>query len=497
MTRRTVAGSSTNDFARQLAERNAELYPSRIKKFRASAAPKGSKLGPGYQDRTLSRTSGDEDDKAVRVRALEDMVRLGQMDRTTFEALRDEIIGGDVKDVHLVKGLDYKLLERVRKGEDVLSDQAQSAASIKRSSGLDETDEFKANVEEEFEKLEEKDVRPVEREERIKKGEMAPPPSVAGKKRTRDDILQELRASRAAAAEKAKQSALGSRFIKVGAKRETSRIETDERGREVLITVDEDGKVKRKIKKAKGDSAPNDHALLMPDKNAKPLGMQVAPLVPPPLEEDDEDIFEGIGTDYNPLGDEIDDSHSDDSIEEPRAVVETLASKPPSSTRPSELQISDTKSPSSLPSKKRKWLGDAEEDKDLENGAPQAPNPLSDPTILAALRKASTLNPIAQEASNEEEAAKAARRKKMLEGQDRDAEDMDMEFGSSRFGDQEDGEDTQVKLSVWGGDDADEAEKGTGKGKGGRKRGGKKRKGDGNSAADVLKVMEGRKNQGP
>ena len=84
-------------------------------------------MGSGYQDRTQLRTSGEEDDKAIRVKALEEMVKLGQMDQSTFQKLRDEIVGGDVKDVHLVKGLDYKLLERVRKGEDVLSANVKSA----------------------------------------------------------------------------------------------------------------------------------------------------------------------------------------------------------------------------------------------------------------------------------------------------------------------------------------------------------------------------------
>ena len=497
MSRRTVAGSLTNDFARQLAERNAELHPSNVKKFRASAAPKGTRLGPGYQDRTQSRTSGDEDDKAVRVKALEDMVRLGQMDKATFEALRDEIVGGNVHDVHLVKGLDYKLLERVRKGEDVLSDKGQPTVSENRS--LDEgSNKSKADVDEEFEKLEEKDIKPVKREGKVKKGEMAPPPPILGKKRTRDDILQELKASRAAAAEKAKQSALGPKFMKVGGKRQISRIETDERGREVLITTDADGKVKRKVKKASLDSATNCHGLLMPNKNATPLGMEVAPIIPPPLEEEEEeeeDIFEGVGTDYNPLGDEaVDDDDSDSSNDEPRAAAEALASKASPPLRRSEFQISEAASPSSPPRKKHNWLGDAKEGENAESGPLQIQNPLSDPTILTALKKASTLNPLAQEVSNEEEAAKLARRKKMLESQDRDAEDMDMEFGSNRFGDQEDGEDTRVKLSVWGGEEKDEEDKG--KGQGGRKRGRKKRKGDGNSAADVLMVMERRKNEG-
>lgn len=486
--RRSVIGSSGNDFARQLAERNAELNPTNAKKFRSSAAPKGTKLRSGFQDRTQLRTSEEEDDKAVRVKALEDMVKLGQMDQATFEALRDEIVGGDVKDVHLVKGLDYKLLERVRRGEDVLSDR-QKAPSPEKD--LDQQEGPAADVDDEFEKMEEQEIKPLAKDEKIKRGDMAPPP-VIGKKRTRDDILRELKASRIAATEKAKQSTLGPKFMKVGQKREVSRIEKDDRGREILITVDVDGKVKRKVKKAKnGDEPSGGHGLLVPDKDVKPLGMEVAPVAPTPPKDDDDDIFEGVGTDYNPLGDLVDDDDSNDSDEEGKPPLEASFSKP-SPPKPSAPEGSAVGQPQAPPNKKRNWLGDSDADQERVDEAPR--NPLTDPTILAALKKASTINPIAQESAEASE--KLARRKKMLESNDRDAEDMDLEFGSSRFGDQEDGEDQQrVRLSVWGGDDAAEGE-GKRKDKAERKRGAKKRKGDVNSAADVLKVMERRKGEG-
>jgi hypothetical protein len=67
---------------------------------------------------------------------------------------------------------------------------------------------------------------------------------------------------------------------------------------------------------------------------------------------------------------------------------------------------------------------------------------------------------------------------------------MDMGFGTSRFEDEEDFEDQKIKLSQWGQDDGDEESKG---GKAKRKRGPKKRKGDVNNAADVLRVIEARK----
>ncbi len=445
-------------------------------------------MGSAYQDRTQFRTSGEEDEKAVRVKALEEMVKLGQMDQSTFEKLRDEIVGGEVKDVHLVKGLDYKLLERVRRGEDVLSDSVKSASSQGQDfDNKDEPDpEPEVDVDGEFEKLEEKQIQPMAKEEKSKKGEMAPPPLVAGKKRTRDDILRELKASRATAAEKAKQSALGPKFVKLGEKRERSRIERDERGREVLITVDEEGRVKRKVRKTTTEDTHGGHMLLMPDKDAKPLGMEIAPVVEAPIE-DDGDIFEDVGADYDPLGNMDDDNDSDDSSDTGgKATAEPPKPSPP--PKPSESETSAVPPP---PGKRRNYFGDADDQEDT-NAAPT--NPLTDPTILAALKKASSIKPITSASTNEEAAAKFAHRKKMLESHDRDAEDMDLEFGSSRFGDQEDGEDRRVKLSAWDGDG--EKDEGQGEGKAKRKRGAKKRKGDVNSAADVLKVMERRKAEG-
>ncbi len=70
-----------------------------------------------------------------------------------------------------------------------------------------------------------------------------------------------------------------------------------------------------------------------------------------------------------------------------------------------------------------------------------------------------------------------------------------MGFGSSRFADEEDFEEKKVKLSEWGKGGDDDGEEG-GKGKEKRKRGPKKRKGDSNSAADVMKVLERRKASG-
>ncbi|KAL8690411.1 MAG: hypothetical protein Q9218_004138 [Villophora microphyllina] len=495
-TARSVANSTGIDFARQLAERDASLNPAAMKKFRSSAAPKGTKLGSGYQDRTQLRTSAEEDEKASRVKALDEMVKLGQMERATFEALRDEIIGGDVKDVHLVKGLDWKLLERVRRGEDVLfGAEASPKPTIEPPPAASSED-----VDEAFDKLEERDIQPTAKQEIVKKGEMAPPPlPVAGKKRTRDDILRELKASRQAAAQKveeAQQPALGSKFHKIGNKKATSRIEKDERGRDVLITVDADGNVKRKVKKAKVEQSNDNRDLLMPDKDSKPLGLDVAVPAPQaePEQQDDGDIFEGVSGDYDPLGGALDDSGTSDNTDSEDEKRDASSTTKAPSTQPPETagamplpkQASGLKNYFNEPAPSTEPLNDA--------------NPMQDPTILAALKKGSTLDPLTSthdgDPSTSEEAAKAARRKKMLEAHDRDAEDMDMGFGSSRFEDEaDDGEgEKRVRLSVWGKEGGDDEKGGEGKGK--RKRGPKKRKGDKNSAADVLKVMERRKGEG-
>ncbi|KAL8771915.1 MAG: hypothetical protein Q9209_002853 [Squamulea sp. 1 TL-2023] len=502
MTPRSVANSSGVDFARQLAERNASLDPNAAKKFRSSAAPKGTKLGSGYQDRTRLRTSAEEDEKATRVKALEEMVKLGQMDRATFEALRDEIVGGDVKDVHLVKGLDWKLLERVRRGEDVLSEAAQPQKVPNGPPAELPATASAEDVDEEFERLGEQNYGAKAKQETTKKGEMAPPPPVAGKKRTRDEILEDLKASRRAATEKvqeARQPALGPKFHKVGDKKTTSRIEKDAKGRQVMITVDAEGNVKRKVKKAKVATAEDASGLLMPDKDVKPLGLDVT--VPSataaPEAQDGGDIFADVEGEYNPLGGELDsgDGISDDSDREDQPRSE--AHKP--LTENSPLATTTTtplpKQPSTGP---RNYFNDPTPSSSLTSNA--TATGLNDPTILAALKKASTLNPLpSSDTDPSEEAAKAARRKKLLEAHDRDAEDMDMGFGSSRFEDEADdaGEGKKMKLSVWGGDERAERGEGKGKEKEKRKRGPKKgRKGDKDNVKDVLGVMERRKGEG-
>lgn len=435
------------------------------------------------------------------------MVKLGQIDMATFESLRDKIVGEEIRDAHLVKGLDWKLLERARKGEVTAAELLEpgSTKSVVKEAPVAKAD---GELEEEFEKLEGQEIQPLKKEEKIKKGEMAPPPTAAGRKRNRDEILRELKANRLAVAETAMKPSLGPKFTKVGQAKERSRVEKDERGRELLITVDENGNLKRKVKRAKAEDESSMSDLLMPNKDAKPLGMEVVPIVAPSLDDDGGgDIFDDVGDDYNPLEGIEEEGDSDGSEESGKISEKDNQTKPSNSPNNNDgrsqepLPHEEPKPTPNAPpvsddqkAKPKNYFNDSQTSPSSILSGPSKSNSLSDPSILAALKKASSIAPILNaSASADEEAAKLARRKKMLENHDRDAEDMDLGFGSSRFDDAEDGEHTSVKLSVWGDDGDEEGGGGKGGGREKRKRAPKKRKGDANSAADILKVIEMRK----
>ena len=415
-------------------------------------------------------------------------MKLGQMDEPTFQKLRDEIVGGDVENVHLVKGLDFKLLRKMREDPNGWNTDSQSADS-QPAAVLEE------DVEDELEKLEEQAVAPLVKEEKVKQGSMAPPTA-----RSRDEILKNLRAARNASAadKKASQPSLGSRFRKVGEKREASRIEIDEQGREVLILVDADGNVKRKVKKAPMASGAKAGKLALPapDKSVAPLGMEVPdakPALPAPSLED-LDIFDGVGTDFNPLGNEDEsDNEASGSDSSTGSGASDQDDKPHTNDGRDQKQgLSDQDPPSdNKPMPKRNYFGD-EPDPD-QTSRPNA-NPLEDPTIQAALKRAANIQAkSADTAESTEQDEKQQKRKRFLDMHDRDAEDMDLGFGGSRMADDEDFDDgKRVKLSVWGDDEREGQARGR-SGKPERKRGPKKKKGDAKNVADVMKVIERRK----
>lgn len=512
MTPRTVKGGTGVDFARQVQERNAAANGQPTKRFKSSAAPKGTKLGTGYQDRTLERKDYEDDEKGTRIKALEEQMKLGQLDQATFEALRDQITGGDISATHLVKGLDRKLLERVRRGEDVTG----------TGKGEDEAD-----VDEEFDQLEEKEVARIEREKtEKKKGEMAAPTPVAGAKRTRDQILAELKAQRKAEAEArlAARPDLGSAFRDIGSKqRSGSRIERDEKGREVMITVDENGNVKKKVRKVQ-TTEPTVEAPVVPEKAVKfldegiilPTLKEQTKEAPKDGSEDEGDIFGDVGTEYNPLGDVEDSDDDDSSDEEGQVEVKQTATKegsspsaPISPTPEAEAKAAMPPPPVPKPTQEKPFIPRNYFKSSAPETTEEAPqNPFNDANFLAAIKKASALSNVSfslgdskdGDENDGDEAAREAKLKKraaMLANNDRDFEDMDMGFGSSRGGDDEDAEEggSKIKLSQWKGTGAadDDEDDGHGGGGGEKKKRSRKRKGDKNSAKDVLGVLERRK----
>jgi hypothetical protein len=473
--------------------------------------PKGTKLAAGYTDRTKAYTDEEDNEIAKRVKNLEESMKKGEIDRETFEKLVQEITGGDVGTTHLVKGLDRKLLERVRRGEDVLGGQDK-----KEEEKEEEEAEEVPEVEDAFDELAEADVGPITREKIEKKGEkMTSPRPVAGVKRSRNDILKDLKRQReeaaaAAAAEHEKRfPTLGPGFRKINPQGET-RIETDEKGREVLIITGPDGKEKRKVKKQKVEepAAEVRHDL---DDVSKPINMHNLP-APKKEESEDEDIFEGVGSNYNPLAN-FDDS-GDESDEE-TAKPEPSAPKLDAAESQSEGEVSSPEAEEDVASKPKDTATAVPAKRDyfastIRNTSNTEPSDLSaaDATVRAALAKVRNLDENSTLLQNlgstdpNDPASKEARLKKRaaeLAASDRDMEDMDMGFGASRFDDAEEmeREGEKIKFSQWKGlgaegDDEDGEEGGKGPKKQ-RKRGGKKRKGDKNNADDVLNVMERQK----
>ncbi|EKV13306.1 RED-like, N-terminal [Penicillium digitatum] len=489
MTPRSVTGV---DFARQLFEQRREGdRPS--KRFKSSAAPKGTSLPTGYQDRAKLRIAEGENENSMgleaRIKALEDMVKLGQIDQATFDKLRRDLgVGGDIASTHMVKGLDMELLKRIRAGEDV-SQAAEKPAPPPEKEDVDE--EFERLIEEKG--LEELAAAPKQQKEK-KKGTMVPPPA---RPKTRDEILRQLRASRAAAAAPAPppESILGSKFKKLSdGKPEKKRfVEHDETGRrrEVLLITDAQGNTKRKTRwldKPIETPAPSAGDLMMPDKTLKPLGMEIpaeiaARAAAKEAPEDDDDIFAGVGDDYNPLAGIEDDSSSDEDGE-----VADLATRKPEKAPVGE----EEKKPAAFetaPTKHKNYFGTGTSTT-VEEEPVNRSNPFTkDPTILAALKRAAALrqtSPSAEGEGDQPSDTAALRHKRFIEEARHrdamDAADMDMGFGGSR---NEDAEEEDGPLLDF--DDERGGKK--------RKRGPKKKKGDKDSVADVMRVVEGRKKE--
>ncbi|RDA96081.1 hypothetical protein CP533_5867 [Ophiocordyceps camponoti-saundersi (nom. inval.)] len=487
MTPRSVANS-------QPMSSNQASHPQ--KNFKTSA-PKGVKLASGYVDRARDRQDASTDDRGARLAALDKSFQAGQIEKAAYDKLRFEIAGGSLDTTHLVKGLDFKLLERIRRGEDIYGKKTNN------DTNKDDDDADDSSIDNALDEIEHSEVKAIERDKTVKKtGQLATVP-VPGQKRTRDQILAELKASRDAAKAQ-KESSLGSKFRKIGSKQQPgTRIERDSKGREVLIIVDEDGREKRKVRKMRsreGEDEPG-HGLLMPDPKVKPLGMEVPEQYrqkPEPEEDLDGDIFEGVGDDYDPLADlnvSGSDSGSDsgsesDSDPNPKKRITSM----PSPAVDDETATEATMMPPPPTTETRRNYFEGSKTGLMSEQTTQGPS-TSDPALMAAIKRAAALRRIEEERAEdevqEETETMEERRRKLEQMRERDDDDLDMGFGTSRFEDEEDEEGRPVKLSVWGNGD-DEKQGGRG-GQSKRKRGPKKRKGDGNSAADVLRVMEQRK----
>ncbi|RPA94897.1 hypothetical protein L873DRAFT_1813720 [Choiromyces venosus 120613-1] len=470
MTPRSVLGGSStqSEFARQLAANNAS--EQKAKKFRSSAAPLGTRLPEGYVDRTKDRD--DNDDRDRRLAALEELYKEGGIEHEEY-VRQTKLLGGDVSSTHLVKGLDFKLLERVRGGEDVMRSIRDAGDDDEAGEGENSED----GDEDVLDKALEKEVVPEKKEERKKKGNLAP--------KTRVEILAELKRSKEAAKP---VSVLGSKFKKIGVKEEKK----EENGAKVKYVMGADGKVKKMVKKDKTKKKSDE---------PEPVSTSVMGMMPPPpmpgkaqekkVEEEDEDIdiFEGAGTEYNPLaGMDSDSSSSSSSSEEEEGEEgEEGEIHPPKKSKSEKAPESSSNRPppppypmpppSSTPKPKINYFNEPTSSSS-SSGTYQPPSSASallssNPELAAALTKASTLNAFSTPSEDEGE----KRRKALTEAADRDAFDIDFGFGGSRdFGDEDD-------------DDGTVAKSGGGKK---RKRGGKPKKGDKNDAGVVGRIVEER-----
>ena len=122
-------------------------------------------MAEGYVDRTQARKLKDEeDDRPTRLKALEEALKKEEIDQQTFDQLRSQIAGGDLSSTHLVKGLDFKLLERIRKGEDVYND-----GEVRDDN--DAQEETPDDIDNELDRLEDEEVSTMTREKTVKKGQ--------------------------------------------------------------------------------------------------------------------------------------------------------------------------------------------------------------------------------------------------------------------------------------------------------------------------------------
>ncbi|KAK5949855.1 hypothetical protein OHC33_009040 [Knufia fluminis] len=518
---------SRSDFAKQVADhtgRGQDGQPPQ-KKFRSNAAPKGTKFASGYTDRAKERLKEQEDAGEgiqQRLKALEKMVKDEEIDQETFEKLRDELgVGGDTSSTHLVKGLDFKLLERVRRGEDVT--KAPATAVTEEPPNAEED----VNVEDELEKALEKDVAvSAQNKPSEPLGE-----DIAGTETlahtatlSRNEILRRLKENRknpglssAEVVPQEPQPSLDhSKFRKLESAKKPNKHKFTEtingRRREVLVITGKDGQTKRKTRWLDPEPDPStakksEEQPWGGDLSDELLARQKAAAEQATKQDDDEeddDIFGGV-TDYDPLAGLNSDEDEEAGDKEPisKAEEEPVKEAP---LEEAESQIGAAKPLKSTAQPRNYFVTGTNDSVEEASKAPA-----HDPTILAAIKRAAQIRK-QEEAEGAEAVPEAdtdvtnrpaesserskALLKKLQQQSGQDDMDLDMGFGGDTRYDDDEG-DTKQKLSEWRGvgaygeDDEEEAGKKGGDAK--RKRGGKKRKGDKNSYTDVMNVIEGRK----
>ena len=215
-------------------------------------------------------------------------------------------------------------------------------------------------------------------------------------------------------------------------------------------------------------------------------------------QDEDDDIFEGVGVEYNPLGDEEHEDSTDDEEEDRQPKTKSAVDESPS------MQATMLPDPESSPEDKRSAAprNYFKDNTSAEDGAGQ--DRLAG--VQELLKKAAKMDPSStsegDEVSNDpaeiDRQARLKKRAEMLSQQDRDLDDMDMGFGGGRYDDAEEGEEgKKQRLSEWKGsgvgEDDDERSKGGKKAHDKKKRKSKKRKGDANNADDIMRVIEARK----
>ena len=470
MTPRNLHGQKyARDPFGKAGERQSDSNQEPPRKKPKTSVPKGSALASGYTDRAASRRDTevpdvDVDDERKRLAALRDMLDTDQIDRATFNKLSYQIQGKDGKADSSTKGLDWTLLKRARRGSS--GEEVEPTADVEAE--LDAALDHEPNL-----------------EQAIASERRDPDSSVVKDDATnavlsRDDILRRWKQNRSGDSTQTQQpevEELGDRFKKVINPKEKKRFVeiVDGRRREVLLTTGKDGKPKRKVrwldKESKVDDS-NPPPKQAQSKQPQPLGMNVpAELLAKQEalraqqvaeEEEDDDIFADVGSTYDPLADiaSSGDEGSNDEREAPEAP-ETLEK--------------------TVAGKRRNYFAagsdEAAEEETDRSGA-------TDPAIMAALKRAALLRVDEKSKETNEHAENAnthsvddQRQKVLLEKlrqrEADDSRDLDMGFGESRFGDDEE--------EVWTEDK-----------KSGRKRGPKKRKGDKDNVSDVMGVLAGR-----